>query len=163
MPGCRDLACAARYSQCPLLGDPPMQNDPHRHEHGADERLQPVKRQRRPRRPITHEPAKRRHRIQPDSSKNRSGTHQSCRRYAAAEPVTSPIACAPRRCVITTAKRFPYGIFFSISVDTLYVHAVLHGAQHHQRWKRRIRFLLPPFYLVISSCCCGRLVAERHS
>ena len=35
-------------------------------------------------------------------------------------------------------ERFPYRIFFSISGDTLYVHAILHGAQHDQQWKQRL-------------------------
>jgi plasmid stabilization system protein ParE len=34
--------------------------------------------------------------------------------------------------------RFPYRIFFSISGDTLYAHAILHGAQHDRRWKTRL-------------------------
>ena len=34
--------------------------------------------------------------------------------------------------------RFPYRIFFSISDQTLYVHAILHGAQHDHRWKQRM-------------------------
>jgi len=33
--------------------------------------------------------------------------------------------------------RFPYRIFFSIIQDTMYVHAVLHGAQHDGRWRGR--------------------------
>ncbi len=36
------------------------------------------------------------------------------------------------------AERFPYRIFFSILEKTLYVHAVLHGAQHDSRWKQRV-------------------------
>jgi plasmid stabilization system protein ParE len=32
-------------------------------------------------------------------------------------------------------ERFPYRVFFSISGDTLYAHAILHGAQHDRRWK----------------------------
>ncbi len=34
--------------------------------------------------------------------------------------------------------RFPYRIFFSIVEDQLYVHAILHGAQHDRRWKGRV-------------------------
>ena len=34
-------------------------------------------------------------------------------------------------------ERFPYRIFFSIVSDTLYVHAVLHGARHDRHWQRR--------------------------
>lgn len=35
-------------------------------------------------------------------------------------------------------ERFPYRIFFSVEGETLYVHAVLHGAQHDRRWRRRV-------------------------
>ena len=35
-------------------------------------------------------------------------------------------------------ERFPYRIFFSIPGETLYVHAILHGAQHDRRWRRRL-------------------------
>jgi plasmid stabilization system protein ParE len=34
--------------------------------------------------------------------------------------------------------RFPYRIFFSVVSDTLYVHAVLHGARHAHRWRERL-------------------------
>ena len=34
-------------------------------------------------------------------------------------------------------NRFPYRIFFSVVDDTLYVHAVLHGARHDRRWTER--------------------------
>src|SRR5258708_3184802 len=34
-------------------------------------------------------------------------------------------------------ERFPYKIFFSVVDETLYVHAVLHGAQHDSRWRGR--------------------------
>ena len=34
-------------------------------------------------------------------------------------------------------KRFPYRIFFSIVGETLYIHAVLHGARHDRRWMER--------------------------
>lgn len=34
--------------------------------------------------------------------------------------------------------RFPYRIFFSVISETLYVHAVLHGAQHDRRWRERL-------------------------
>jgi toxin ParE1/3/4 len=34
-------------------------------------------------------------------------------------------------------KRFPYRIFFSVVGETLYVHAVLHGARHDRRWTER--------------------------
>jgi toxin ParE1/3/4 len=34
-------------------------------------------------------------------------------------------------------ERFPYRVFFSIVGDTLYVHAVLHGARHDRHWRRR--------------------------
>ena len=40
------------------------------------------------------------------------------------------------RRVIT--DRFPYRIFFSIVDDTIYVHAVLHGARHDTRWRERL-------------------------
>ena len=36
------------------------------------------------------------------------------------------------------ANRFPYRIFFSVDRDTLYVHAVLHGARHDRRWIERL-------------------------
>jgi plasmid stabilization system protein ParE len=35
-------------------------------------------------------------------------------------------------------NRFPYRIFFSAVDDTLYVHAVLHGARHDRRWTERL-------------------------
>ncbi len=35
-------------------------------------------------------------------------------------------------------ERFPYRIFFSILNNKLFVHAILHGAQHDRRWKQRI-------------------------
>jgi plasmid stabilization system protein ParE len=35
-------------------------------------------------------------------------------------------------------NRFPYRIFFSVDGDTLYVHAVLHGARHDRRWTERL-------------------------
>ena len=35
-------------------------------------------------------------------------------------------------------ERFPYRIFFSVIGGTLYVHAVLHGAQHDRRWRDRV-------------------------
>ncbi len=35
-------------------------------------------------------------------------------------------------------ERFPYRIFFSVAGETLYVHAVLHGAQHDRRWRKRL-------------------------
>lgn len=36
------------------------------------------------------------------------------------------------------ANRFPFRIFFSIVRETLYVHAVLHGARHDRRWIERL-------------------------
>jgi toxin ParE1/3/4 len=36
-------------------------------------------------------------------------------------------------------ERFPYRIFFSVVSDTLYVHAVLHGARHDRRWRERFQ------------------------
>jgi toxin ParE1/3/4 len=35
-------------------------------------------------------------------------------------------------------RRLPYRIFFSIVGETLYVHAVLHGARHDRRWTERL-------------------------
>jgi toxin ParE1/3/4 len=35
-------------------------------------------------------------------------------------------------------NRFPYRIFFSVVGETLYVHAVLHGARHNRRWTQRL-------------------------
>jgi toxin ParE1/3/4 len=35
-------------------------------------------------------------------------------------------------------ERFPYRIFFSVVGATLYVHAVLHGAQRDRRWRQRL-------------------------
>ena len=35
-------------------------------------------------------------------------------------------------------NRFPYRIFFSVVAETLYVHAVLHGARHDRRWTERL-------------------------
>jgi hypothetical protein len=34
-------------------------------------------------------------------------------------------------------ERFPYRVFFTVSDETLHVHAVLPGAQHDQHWRRR--------------------------
>ena len=34
-------------------------------------------------------------------------------------------------------ERFPYKIFFCVAGETLYVHAVLHGARHDRRWRER--------------------------
>ena len=34
--------------------------------------------------------------------------------------------------------RFPYRIFFSVLGETLFVHAILHGAQHDRRWHERM-------------------------
>ncbi|MFL6527823.1 MAG: type II toxin-antitoxin system RelE/ParE family toxin [Chthoniobacterales bacterium] len=34
--------------------------------------------------------------------------------------------------------RFPYRIYFSVVGEALYVHAVLHGAQHNRRWRARV-------------------------
>lgn len=34
--------------------------------------------------------------------------------------------------------RFPYRIFFSVVSETLYVHVVVHGAQHGHRWRARL-------------------------
>jgi len=36
------------------------------------------------------------------------------------------------------ANRFPYRIFFSVVDETLYVHAILHGARHDRRWIERL-------------------------
>lgn len=36
------------------------------------------------------------------------------------------------------ANRFPYRIFFSVVGETLYVHAILHGARHDRRWTERL-------------------------
>jgi toxin ParE1/3/4 len=35
-------------------------------------------------------------------------------------------------------ERFPYRIFFSVVGETLYIHAVLHGARHDRRWLERL-------------------------
>jgi toxin ParE1/3/4 len=35
-------------------------------------------------------------------------------------------------------NRFPYRISFSVVGETLYVHAVLHGARHDRRWTERL-------------------------
>ena len=34
-------------------------------------------------------------------------------------------------------ERFPYRVFFSIIGESLYVHAVLHGARHDRHWRGR--------------------------
>ena len=34
-------------------------------------------------------------------------------------------------------ERFPYRVFFTVIDEILHVHAVLHGAQHDQHWRRR--------------------------
>jgi len=35
-------------------------------------------------------------------------------------------------------NRFPYRVFFSVVDQTLYVHAILHGARHDRRWTERL-------------------------
>jgi toxin ParE1/3/4 len=35
-------------------------------------------------------------------------------------------------------ERFPYRVFFSLAGDTLFVHAVLHGARRDVRWRERL-------------------------
>ena len=35
-------------------------------------------------------------------------------------------------------NRFPYRIFFSVTGETFYIHAVLHGARHDRRWIERL-------------------------
>ena len=35
-------------------------------------------------------------------------------------------------------ERFPYRIFFSVVGEILFVHAVLHGAQHDRHWRERV-------------------------
>jgi plasmid stabilization system protein ParE len=35
-------------------------------------------------------------------------------------------------------NRFPYRVFFSVLEETLYVHAVLHGARHDRHWTERL-------------------------
>jgi plasmid stabilization system protein ParE len=35
-------------------------------------------------------------------------------------------------------NRFTYRVFFSVGGETLYVHAVLHGARHDRRWTERL-------------------------
>jgi toxin ParE1/3/4 len=34
-------------------------------------------------------------------------------------------------------ERFPYRVFFTVNDQTLYIHAVLHGAQHERHWQDR--------------------------
>ena len=34
--------------------------------------------------------------------------------------------------------RFPYRVYFSVVGSTIFVHAVLHGAQHDRRWQERV-------------------------
>jgi toxin ParE1/3/4 len=34
-------------------------------------------------------------------------------------------------------ERFPYRVFFTVIDETLYVHAVLHGARHDRLWRGR--------------------------
>ncbi|MFN2475349.1 MAG: type II toxin-antitoxin system RelE/ParE family toxin [Chthoniobacterales bacterium] len=59
-------------------------------------------------------------------------------RRAAANPELFRIVRRDGEIRRVLTERFPYRIFFSISSDALYVHAVLHGAQHDQRWKTRL-------------------------
>jgi toxin ParE1/3/4 len=35
-------------------------------------------------------------------------------------------------------NRFPYRVFFSVVDETLFVHAILHGARHDRRWTKRL-------------------------
>jgi plasmid stabilization system protein ParE len=34
-------------------------------------------------------------------------------------------------------ERFPYRVFFTVTDETLHVHAVLHGARHDRHWRGR--------------------------
>ena len=44
-------------------------------------------------------------------------------------------ACDGMRRVLT--ERFPYRVFFTVVDETLYIHAVLHGAQQDSHWRGR--------------------------
>ncbi|MGB8341429.1 MAG: type II toxin-antitoxin system RelE/ParE family toxin [Chthoniobacterales bacterium] len=57
---------------------------------------------------------------------------------AAANPELFRIIRAEGKIRHVLAERFPYRVFFSVVGEVLYVHAVLHGAQHGRRWRERL-------------------------
>ncbi|HEV2842717.1 MAG TPA: type II toxin-antitoxin system RelE/ParE family toxin [Chthoniobacterales bacterium] len=59
-------------------------------------------------------------------------------RRAQANPELFRIARADGEVRRVLTERFPYRIFFSVVIDILYVHAVLHGARHDRRWRERL-------------------------
>jgi hypothetical protein len=56
------------------------------------------------------------------------------------EQLIDEILAATRRAHVrrVLTRSLPYRIFFSIVGETLYVHAVLHGARHDRRWTERL-------------------------
>jgi len=57
---------------------------------------------------------------------------------AAANPTLFRVVRAQDEIRRVLTDRFPYRVFFSVVGETLYVHAVLHGAQHDRRWRHRV-------------------------
>lgn len=59
-------------------------------------------------------------------------------RRAAADPALFRIVRRDEEIRRVLTDRFPYKIFFSTAGEKLYVHAILHGAQHDRRWRTRL-------------------------
>jgi plasmid stabilization system protein ParE len=59
-------------------------------------------------------------------------------RRAAQQPELFRVVRANGEVRRVLTERFPYRIFFSVMEAALYVHAVLHGAQHDRRWQARL-------------------------
>ena len=59
-------------------------------------------------------------------------------RRAQANPELFRIVRSDEQVRRVLTERFPYRIFFSVVADTLYVHAILHGARHDRRWTERL-------------------------
>ena len=59
-------------------------------------------------------------------------------RRAASDPALFRIIRRDGEIRRVLTDRFPYKIFFSTAGERLYVHAILHGAQHDRRWRLRV-------------------------
>ena len=58
-------------------------------------------------------------------------------RDLALHPEAFPIVYPGARRILTHG--FPYGIFFRVSEEAIYVLACMHGKRHPKRWRSRIR------------------------
>ena len=59
-------------------------------------------------------------------------------RRAASDPALFGIVRRDGEIRRVLTGRFPYKIFFSTADEKLYVHAILHRAQHDRRWRTRL-------------------------